>query len=138
MVTNLNNSGIGSLRYNIDCAQNGDTIRFQASLAGDTIFLSEIITISKDLVILSEVNPRIYVMSETAGEFVISAGHEVEFINLNFISGESGMPGAFDVMGDLILDDCEVFRNPELSPGTVLVLNNGGTVTIRGLCEIHD
>jgi hypothetical protein len=138
LVVNTSDSEIGSLRYNIDCAQSGDTIRFDAALAGDTIYLSTaMIMIDKDLVILSTLSPRVNIMSETAGVFGIEAGMTVEFNNVNVISGESGVPAAFDVQGDLILDDVKVMRNSSLAPGQVLILNQG-TVTIRGLCEVED
>jgi hypothetical protein len=95
------------------------------------------IMIDKDLVILSTLSPRVNIMSETAGVFGIEAGMTVEFNNVNVISGESGVPAAFDVQGDLILDDVKVMRNSSLAPGQVLILNQG-TVTIRGLCEVED
>jgi len=137
LVVNTNSSGPGSLRYNIDCAVDGDTIRFSPDLAGDTIVLSSIITIDKNLVILSEITPVIYIMSETSGEFVINAGKVVEFNNLNVISGSPDAPAAFDVLGELILDDVQVFRNTNLTPGSILV-ESTGTVTIRGQTEIHN
>jgi hypothetical protein len=137
LVVNTNNSGFGSLRYNIECAVDGDTIRFHPDLAGDTILLASTITVNKDLVILSEITPKIFIMSETAGEFVISAGKEVEFINLNVISGTSGQPAAFEVLGDLILEDVIVIRNTGLPAGQMLILNNGN-ITIRGTSEIQD
>jgi hypothetical protein len=139
LVVNTNNSGIGSLRYNIDCAIDGDTIRFHQDLAGDTIRLSSIIAIEKNLVILSDVTPRIYIESETAGLFEIGAGKEIEFINLNMISGNSGVPAALDVLGELFLEDVEVFRNPDLVPGAILILgNNAATITVRGDVQVHD
>ena len=118
-------------------AQDGDTISFSSDLAGDTIVLSSIITIDKNLVILSDVTPKIYIKSETSGEFVIGLGISVEFNNLNVISGSPDAPAAFDVLGDLILEDVEVFRNVNLAPGTIL-LENTGNVIVRGQTKIHE
>ena len=56
-VTNTNDNGVGSLRYNINNANNGDTIRFLDSLLGGTIFLtSGNITINKSLKIIGLYN----------------------------------------------------------------------------------
>jgi hypothetical protein len=138
LVENTNDDDIGSLRYNIECAQDGDTIRFASNLAGDTIMLTtDMIMIDKNLVILSELAPRVNVSSEMSGVFGIALTYEVEFNNVDVISGPSGAPAAFDVSGDLILEDVKIMRNINLAPGVLLILNNG-TVTIRGNVEIQD
>ena len=50
-VMNTNDSGAGSLRQEILVADPGDTIDFDSSLAGQTIILSDLIVIDKDLTI---------------------------------------------------------------------------------------
>src|SRR5688572_5179640 len=51
IVWNTNDSGAGSLRQAILDAVSGDTIVFDISLAGDSIFLQSQLTINKNLTI---------------------------------------------------------------------------------------
>ncbi|MEZ4647008.1 MAG: hypothetical protein R3E31_30500 [Chloroflexota bacterium] len=55
MVSNTNNSGVGSLRWAITNAISGDTIQFNAALSGQTITLtSGEIIINKNLTIFRQ------------------------------------------------------------------------------------
>jgi predicted outer membrane repeat protein len=51
IVDNTNDSGAGSLRQAIDCAEDKDTITFDASLKGEVITLLSTLIIDKDLII---------------------------------------------------------------------------------------
>jgi len=126
MVTNTDDDGPGSLRAAIECASANDTIVFHASLAAATIVInSDRIMLDKDIVIYSTLAPRIKLQSQIIGFFDVGTGHEVEFRQLDIISGLSGNGGAaFKNEGSLKLHDVSIFRNPSLPPGEYLIYNN--------------
>ena len=140
LVTNLNDAGSGSLRAAIECAGNGDTIQFLASLEGLNIMInSERILIDKVIYIYSACEPKITIESEIEGLFDISASAQVEFKQLNIISGYAGNVGAaFNNSGILSLDDVSVFRNPLLLPGEYLILNGfASQLFLKGNCFLE-
>ncbi len=141
VVTNTSDDGIGSLRHSMACAQPGDTITFHNNLAGNTILItSSILLIDKNLVFMSTLTPRISINSEIDGLFEISPGVQVEFIDLNIISGLSpGLTGAaFENQGHLILHDTNVKRNPSFPSGEYLIRNNTDSqFEIKGSCQLE-
>jgi len=135
MVTNANDDGPGSLRYVLECAEEGDTIFFGPMLLNQTIHLnSSRIEIDSNLFVYSDLIPRIKIQSDISGAFLIDAGITAEFNNIDFISGLSGYPGAqFENHGHLILWDIKITRNTLLTPNNPLIYNTGSaTITIKG------
>ncbi len=140
IVMNANDSGPGSLRRAIDCAEPGDTISFSASLAGATIFINSArLLLEKDIVIYSTISPRVNLYSQISGFFEIVASYTVEFHNLNIVSGLSGNDGAaFRNDGILKLEDVNVLRNPALPPENYLIFNTPSSeLIIRGNCLLE-
>ena len=142
VVTNINDSGPGSLRYVIDCAQPEDTITFHSSLWNQVIHLnSGSITINKNLFIHSDIlSPRIMIYSDVPGAFIITSGDTVEMKNIEITSGLGGVPGAgIENYGNLILWDVCVFKNPLLPPADYLIYNtSSGEITIKGSCHFEE
>jgi hypothetical protein len=141
VVTNINDNGPGSLRYVIDCAPDGGTITFHSSLQNQTIHLnSGRIVINKNIHILSSLTPRVKIYSDVQGAFKIEAGHDVEFKNIDVVSGLSGFPGAaFENYGNLIFWDMNIFRNTLLVPGNYLIYNSSAaTLTVKGGIQIDN
>ena len=142
VVTNINDSGPGSLRYVIECSDPGDTITFHSSLQNQVIHLtSDRITINKDLHIHSSLNaPRIMIYSDVQGVFVITAGHSVEMKNIEMTSGLGGVPGAgIENYGNLTIWDVCVFKNPLLTPGSYLTYNvSNAELNVIGACHISN
>ena len=137
VVTITDNDGIGSLRAAIACAQAGDTITFDAALAGDTIVLTEALLIPQEVTILSTQDPVIHILCDMPGGITIGGAAIVEINNLNVISGNTNQPAAILNNGDLTLDDVEIIRNTALPQGSVLI-ENTGTITIRGTTQIRE
>ncbi len=140
MVTNTNDNGPGSLRYVIECSDDGDTIRFSGNLAGQSIHLnSGRIDIYKNLYIHSDLTPRIMIYSDVPVAFMIAAGETVEFRNLDVTSGLAGMSGAgFENFGNLILWDIWLYRNTLLPPNNIIIFNQGtGELRSKGICHIE-
>jgi hypothetical protein len=139
MVTNLNDHGFGSVRYNVDCAVDGDTIRFHSSLAGLTILLdSADININKDLTFISTLMPTVTISSSVIGLFMIENNATVEFRDLNVVSGNApgNMGAAFDNLGILKLHNINGHRNP-LFPGVENLIRNknGSSLFLSGTCS---
>jgi hypothetical protein len=128
MVMNTDDSGPGSLRDVIECVEDGDTIYFNSNLAGQAIHLSSTrIDIYKNIYIYSTLNPRVMIYSDVPGAFMISAGHTVEFKNLDITTGLPGMSGAgFENLGNLTLWDIWLYRNILLPPNNVIIKNQTG------------
>jgi protocatechuate 3,4-dioxygenase beta subunit len=144
VVTNTADSGPGSLRYVIDCAEEGDTITFHTSLWNQTIHLtSTLIEIDKDLHIHSSLTaPRIMIHSDVMGAFRVLAGYDVEMKNIEITSGLEGVQGvAIENHGTLTLWDVCVFKNPLLTlPSDEYLIYNGDTseMFIKGACHIEE
>ena len=140
VVTNDNDDGPGSLRYNIGCAAPGDTITFHSSMQGQTIHLnSGRIIIDKDLFIHSDlVSPSIMIYSDISGALLIEEGNAVELKNIEITSGLSGELGAaIENAGNLTLWDMTIFANPLLPPEDYLIYNaSTGEITVKGNCHI--
>ena len=140
VVVNTDDDGQGSLRFAIDCATSGDTIRFDAALAGDTIFLSsEKLVIQKHLTIYSELDPKIVVMSNVDGLIEVISGQTVEINNIVLIGSPDSDPAAIEVAagGILKLEDVQLVVNPlTVNPSAHLILNRG-TLRLRGDNELE-
>ncbi|MGL5197275.1 MAG: DUF4347 domain-containing protein, partial [Chroococcales cyanobacterium] len=98
-VTNVNDSGAGSLRNAIASAQAGDTILFDPTLANQTITLtSGQLELNKDLIIDGTNAPGITISgNNTSRIFWVSNSKAVNFSNLTLINGrtfETGIAGS--------------------------------------------
>ena len=141
LVINTNNAGPGTFRFMVDCAEEGDTIRFDNTLQGQTIQISSTrLELVKDLVVESTLIPRITISSTIPGLIDVGAGADVQFRDLDIISGITGhTAAAFSNFGLLRLHNINVLRNPALPMGQFLILNNpGGEIKITGICNLND
>jgi hypothetical protein len=130
-VTNLNDSGPGSLRQTLANAASGDTIQFASGLNGDTIQLtSGEISITKNVTIDGPGNIAIN-PTDTSSAFNIDPGTTVTILGLTITAGDAGHIGSGgDIYnsGNLTLNDDTVsLGQAELGAG---LYNNGGVVTI--------
>ncbi len=140
IVTTIQDDVTGSLRYMIDCAAENDTISFHPLLANQTLQLTAgRLEIGKDLVIYSEVDPRLMIKSFVNGGVKIMEGASVEFRNIDVTSGLSGFPGvAFDNYGELTLWDVIVIRNTLFTGPEYLIFNgNNAILTLKGITTIE-
>jgi hypothetical protein len=140
LVTTIQDDVTGSLRYMIDCAEENDTISFHPLLASQTLELTAgRLEIDKDLVIYSQVDPRLMIKSFVNGGVKIMEGASVEFRNIDVTSGLSGFPGvAFDNYGELTLWDVIVIRNTLFTGPEYLIFNGvNGILTLKGTTNIE-
>jgi len=138
-VSNLNDSGPGSLRQAIADAAPGDTIYFQYALGGGTIHLASTLTIGKNLWINADTVPNSITLSgdtdnDTDGDvrvMIVSPGVTLTLRKINIFQGKATDGGGIVNNGELTL----------LS--TVLVANSatsfrGGAINNNGQLDIHD
>lgn len=124
VVTNTNNSGIGSLRAQIDSALNTDTIRFSPSLiatGSDSIVLTSRINISKSLTIIGLYNSSDSLILSGGGTNQIFYITNTSFFTLDSLifqngKGISSNGGAvyFNIDGDITIFNC-IFRNNQIT-----------------------
>ena len=139
LVMNTNDDGDGSLRSMCACAEEGDTIRFDSSLASQTILItSSRIEIVKSIIIDSDCDPHVTIASTIPGLLDVGVGATVELRDLDIISGVPGhLSAAFNNYGTLILHNIQIYRNPALPPGNTFINNQpGGEIIFSGNCML--
>lgn len=133
VVTNQNDSGIGSLRSIMNCAGSGDTIRFASNV--DTVFLDIPLRIFKNIAFKDELgNPVVIKANFNISGFSnatyginIAAGSNVYLHNilLNHYNNSNTKP-LLKNEGNLTLSSCELNGNIQS-----IVNNNNGTLLME-------
>ena len=139
LVTNTSDSGAGSLRQALIDANNGDTIRFDPSLNGQTITLtSGELSVNKNITISGPGAGRLSVSGNAASRvFYISPGKTVTISGLAILNGSA--PAAHPVGGGiynrhaiLTLNDCTISGNKADRGigGAIYSDGSGGSATL--------
>lgn len=130
LVTNTYNEGIGSIRYALLCAMPGDTIFFDATVAGDTIFLDTIpVLIDNDIALINTNNQIVTIMSDSDYIFNIFGGTDVWLENIKIVSSQNGS-SCINNFGSLTLKNVEIST---ASTGFSKIENNHpGTIQLMG------
>ncbi len=139
LVTSPADTGAGSLRDAIDCANPGDTIMFHSSMFGDTIkFTSALININKDLTILADLADNIYIKGESTGRVLqVNIFKEVFLKGLHIIAGSNNEGRGLYVLGNCTIEDIIFYENP-VKKGIGDVILNTGQLTIKNGVEIRE
>lgn len=119
-VSNTNDSGPGSLRQTIADAAPGDTITFDASLSGQTVVLSETLTLDKDLTIDGSLLPE---------AITLSGNNKVRVITIQAT--------AIVTLAHLIIVDGQVQSTSDVAESGGGLLNDG-TATINQVRFINN
>jgi hypothetical protein len=125
-VTNLNDSGSGSLREVISTAADGSLITFQAGLSGTILLTTGELTISQDDLVIDGSGATIRIDGQNASRILNHTGAgTLEVIGLTLQNGSAtGNGGAIDSAGSVIVQNSAIFN----SNATVL----GGGVSSAG------
>ena len=146
IVTSTGDSGAGSLRQALADANNGDTIKFDAALSGQTISLtSGELAINKSITIDGPGPSQLAVRGGFEIRiFHVMAGHTVTIRGLTISGGsaEGGGHGIRNVQSILTIDNCSVRDNRgDLSPNGGNgggIYNYEGTLTITNSTIVHN
>jgi hypothetical protein len=130
IVTNLNDSGLGSLRQTIASASAGDTVQFASSLAGGTIVLSTgELVVGQSLTITGLGASNLSISGNNASTiFAISAATNVSISGLTITEGNAGVGegGGIYNDGSLTLTNCALTAdNALINVSTALGFTGG-------------
>jgi len=141
LVTNTNDSGLGSLRSVIDCTSPGDTVRFSIALRNQEINLeSSGILINKNIALEADPEENITVKtnnptSEIAHTVSIETGNTVSLIGLNIIGGNGPLGTAIYNEGTLNIKD--IIASKGLGNMINSTVENKGILNVTGKCDIE-
>ncbi|NNF36165.1 MAG: hypothetical protein HKN68_18815 [Saprospiraceae bacterium] len=135
-VTNVNNSGSGSLVEAINCAQPGETIALSSVLANSTINLgSNQMVIDKNLTITAIKSDNIIVnYSGDGSALVLNSGIDLNLIGFSLTSS-SGNGETLQNNGNLTITDLSIENTNGNSP---IINVDGSTLEVLGDCVIID
>jgi hypothetical protein len=139
LVTNASDSGAGSLRQALMDASDGDTIRFDPSLNGQTITLtSGELSVNKNVTISGPGAGQLSVSGNAAGRvFYISPGKTVTISGLTILNGSAPAPnrqggGIYNHHAILTLNNCTISGNKanQGTGGGIYNDGSGGSATL--------
>jgi parallel beta helix pectate lyase-like protein/S-layer family protein/polymorphic membrane protein len=129
-VSNVNDSGVGSLRGAIAAASPGDTITFDPSLSGQTIILASTVTIDKNMTINGLGMNQLTISGNNVSRvFYINSGVTVTLDSLIIAHGKSpygSSGGGIFNAGALTVTNSTISENSAAYGGGIF--NEGGTV----------
>lgn len=126
------NSGTGSLRDAINCAADGDTIKFAPFLDNKTITLVNGLVVNKSLNIVSETSNGVKLITTNAFPTLTIANQNVTLQNLTLIGGSDVSARALVNNGNLICNDIKIV-DPLIPSNTGQSVINNGTMLFNGV-----
>ncbi|MBK6363008.1 MAG: hypothetical protein IPF52_05685 [Saprospiraceae bacterium] len=139
IVNSIQDTGPGTFREGIVTTFCNDTIRFDQSLNGDTILLSQILPpINKNVTVIMDQGQNIVIKNQSNQVILdIPAFYEMELRETNITGNHTSSPLIFN-LGVLILDNCRI-SNSGIANSQPILLNQGnGEIFIKNECEIVD
>ncbi|GEM_PF-5587279 len=133
-VTNIDDSGVGSLRDKITNASAGDTISFDSVLAGQTITLASQIIIDKSLTIDGSGAPGLIISGNNLWRvFYVNSGIEVTLSDLTIKKGKADYGAGVYNAGDLTVTNCMIQDNASTSSS-----HGGGGIKNTGTLSVKN
>ncbi|MFT6334525.1 MAG: photosystem II stability/assembly factor-like uncharacterized protein [Saprospiraceae bacterium] len=138
IVSNLNDSGSGSLRAAVDCAEEGGYVEIDPSLYQQTIVINQPITINKEINISPPESSAFMIKTDQAGPiYDILASGEVGLHNMIIISGSASTGSAIRNNGILDIKDIQIKKNAN-TPNPTSLIENNGTLKVTGNTVIEN
>ncbi len=135
MVTTTSDSGVNSLRQILNCAHNGDTIRFAANV--DTITLLSPLIISEYVQLLDEIGNRVvlkidlnqsgFTNADAGIRLTPSANVKITNLVISHVNNSSTKPVIIN-HGQLAMKNCDINGDPK----SIMLHSPSGTFTIEG------
>ncbi len=137
MVSNLNDSGNGSLREGISCTPAGSVITIDNALIGQFIDInSGSLIINKNLSIMQSPSSVINVRGDmTDPVFLINNGIQFNLKSINIYTGNGTNGRAIMNNGTLNLEDTQIFEKA-VNLGTGSSIQNNGAINLSGNSKI--
>ncbi len=138
-VDHTRSDGPGSLKAAVDCAINGDTIRFASNIMNTTIALgNQSLVTNKSIFIESSLVKNINITSTNTIATIINnipVGNQTLKIKGLYIHSSNSNVGAINNFGNLILEDVVLYKWAGSSTATI---NNqiGANTTLIGNCQV--
>ena len=131
--------GAGSLKAAIDCAVDGDTIRFASTFMNDTIMLfNENIITNKRIYIQGDISKNIHIFCSSTSPTIVAAapntGFGLKIKGLHIHSSNATNIGAIQNSGLLNLEDVYLYKSPTST--ATIQQNTGGINNISGDCRV--
>jgi len=138
VVSNLDDSGAGSLRSAIDCVEAGGTITIDPSLAGQIIIIDQPLIVDKAINIIPAANSAISIRTNMAGPVLdVTSSGNLQLDNITIMSGTGIIAAGIRNAGMLELINVTIKKNFDtLNPTSVL--ENTGTINISGDTSIEE
>ncbi|MCI5058329.1 MAG: PKD domain-containing protein [Flavobacteriales bacterium] len=128
-ISNLNDSGQGSLRDLVSNSSVGDTIHIPEQYANDTIQLtSGVIPINSELVILGPTTGHLTIDANLNSR-IFSVTDKATIKNLHLTRGSTGRGGAIYATDSLYIEHCYLNKNVATGSGAI---DGGGAIMVYG------
>lgn len=136
-VTSTSGSGAGSLAAALSCANNGDSIKISAVLAGQNIDIGAIpMTINKNVVIIA-LGGNTSITTSGIRIFEIPNTTTAQINNLTLSSGTSLLGAAINNSGILTLKNVTIKQNSVVSGASLVQELPGGQMIMAGNCIVQ-
>lgn len=122
VVSNTNNSGAGSLRRAILCAENGQIITFDPLISGQTITLTSKLIIDRNLSIFNQNSLPVTISSVNDVALEVLNANTLAVKNIQFITSNVSVP-TIKNNGSLTMENCLVKRN--VASSAPVMVNTG-------------
>lgn len=134
-VLNSNDSGVGSLRYQIENSVCNDTIKFDPSLNGDTIFLlSSLMQIEKNIYLFAGPSQQISIQLQSDEKlFEIKPHVKMVIDNLNMMANGNFNGYIITNEGQLTLKDIEMSSSENSNTNIKIVNKVPGNIYVEGI-----
>ncbi|MGB4848940.1 MAG: reprolysin-like metallopeptidase [Saprospiraceae bacterium] len=138
IVTVASGTGAGSLAAALSCANNGDSIKISAALAGQSIDIGGIpLQINKNVVIIALGSNTSVTTSGIRIFEIPNTTTAAQIANLTLKAGTALTGGAVNNSGGLTLKNITILKNVNVNGASLVQGLPGGQLTLTGTCNMQ-